>query len=252
MRSRKQPTVRRQRGTRTGLARHYELYLSLSNALQDGTYQPGDLLPSEPALMRRYRLSRSTVRRALQRLEQEQRIVRRHGSGTYARESPGAERTQFSQSSFMDNARALEATTTTRLLHYGPVATPARMLELAPDLGPDALHIARARSARGTPYALLSAYVSQRWARKLSRTRIGNRATVVALSRAGAHVSMAHQFYDARLADRQQAEHLAVPVGTPLLHVTSLFRERGGRVTHIEDWYLRSDIHSLHAVIEVA
>jgi GntR family transcriptional regulator len=252
MASRKKRSAGRARGEKTGLARYYELYLALSNALRNGTYAPGDVLPSEPDLMRKFRLSRSTVRRALHRLQQEKRVIRRHGSGTYASESPDGERTHFSQSSFFDSARALETTTTTRLLQYHEIATPPRLLKLAPDFGPSALHIERARAARGKPYALLSAYVAPKWSRKLSRSIVGNRATVVALAKAGASFSIAHQFYGALLADQQQARHLAVPVGTPLLHVTSLFREKKGRVTHIEEWYLRSDIHSLHSVIEVA
>ncbi len=252
MGSRKKRSAVRARGEKTGLARYYELYLALSNALRDGTYAAGEVLPSEPALMRKFRLSRSTVRRALQRLQQERRIVRRHGSGTYASESPDGERTHFSQSSFFDSARALESTTTTRLLQYRQIPTPPRLLKLAPDFGPNTLHIERARAARGKPYALVSAYVAPKWGRKLSRTTIGNRATVVALSKAGATFSIAHQFYGALLADQQQARHLSVPVGTPLLHVTSLFREKKGHVTHIEEWFLRSDIHNLHSVIEVA
>jgi GntR family transcriptional regulator len=243
---------RAQSGEKTGLARYYELYLALSNSLRDGTYAPGDALPSEPDLMRRYRLSRSTVRRALHRLQQEERIVRRHGSGTYATASPDGERTQFSQSSFIDSARALESTTTTRLLHYRQLPTPPRLLKLAPEFGPTALHIERARSSRGKPHALVAAYVSPRWSRKLTRAAVGNRATVVVLADLGASFSMAHQFYGAMLADQQQAELLNVAIGTPLLHVTSLFRESNGHITHFEEWFLRSDIHSLHSVIELA
>ena len=75
---------------------------------------------------------------------------------------------------------------------------------------------------------------------------------MVALAKPGATFSVAHQFYGALLADQRQARHLSVPVGTPLLHVTSLFSETKGHITHFEEWLLRSDIHSLHSVIEVA
>jgi DNA-binding GntR family transcriptional regulator len=98
----------------------------------------------------------------------------------------------------------------------------------------------------------LSAYVAPKWSKKLTRAAVGNRATVVALANLGASFSIAHQFYGAMLADQQQAEHLHVAIGTPLLHVTSLFRESNGYVTHFEEWFLRSDIHSLHSVIELA
>jgi DNA-binding GntR family transcriptional regulator len=248
-RTRRAPTAS---AGKTGLARYYELYLALFNALRDGTYAAGDALPSEPHLMRRFRLSRSTVRRALHRLQLEKRIVRRHGSGTYATTSPDGERTQFSQSNFFDSARALESTTTSRLLQYRQLPTPARLLKLAPDFGPAALHIERARSARGKPYALLTAYITPKWSKKLSRGSVGNRATVVALANLGASFAIAHQFYGAMLADQQQAERLSVAIGTPLLQVTSLFRESNGHITHFEEWLLRSDIHSLHSVIELA
>jgi GntR family transcriptional regulator len=248
------PSARRGRapsGEKTGLARYYELYLALSNSLRDGTYAAGDALPSEPHLMRSFRLSRSTVRRALHRLQQEERIVRRHGSGTYATASPDGERTQFSQSSFIDSARALESTTTTRLLQYRQAPTPPRLLKLAPEFGPTALHIERARSSRGKPHALVAAYVSPKWSKKLTRAAVGNRATVVVLADLGASFSIAHQFYGAMLADQQQAERLSVAIGTPLLHVISLFRESSGHITHFEEWFLRSDIHSLHSIIEL-
>jgi GntR family transcriptional regulator len=251
----KTPRARRRRANnseKTGLARYYELYLALSNSLRDGTYAPGDALPSEPHLMRSFHLSRSTVRRALHRLQLEDRIVRRHGSGTYATASPDGERTQFSQSSFIDSARALESTTTTRLLQYRQLPTPARLLKLAPDFGPTALHIERARSSRGKPHALVGAYVSPRWSKKLTRAAVGNRATVVVLADLGASFSIAHQFYGATLADQPQAERLNVAIGTPLLHVISLFRESNGHISHFEEWFLRSDIHSLHSILELA
>jgi len=74
----------------------------------------------------------------------------------------------------------------------------------------------------------------------------------VALADRGAAFAIAHQFYGAMLADQHLARHLGVTVGTPLLHVTNLFRESNGHVTHFEEWFLRSDIHSLHSVIEIA
>ena len=62
-----------------GVARYYLLYEHLSGALNDGTIPAGAALPSEPDLVIRYKLSRTTVRRALARLEEEGRIVRRRG-----------------------------------------------------------------------------------------------------------------------------------------------------------------------------
>ena len=62
----------------SGVARYYQLYELLSNALNDGSIPAGGTLPSEPQLVARYRVSRTTVRRALARLS----ICRRVPLGT--------------------------------------------------------------------------------------------------------------------------------------------------------------------------
>ncbi len=68
------------------------LYIQLIDRLQDlidrGALRPGDRLPSEPALVGRFGVSRATVRQALAHLEAEGFIVRRQGSGTFVAEAP--------------------------------------------------------------------------------------------------------------------------------------------------------------------
>ncbi len=53
-----------------------------------GGYAPGDRLPTEIELARRYDVSRPTVTRALKALESERLIVRRAGSGSYVEGPP--------------------------------------------------------------------------------------------------------------------------------------------------------------------
>jgi DNA-binding GntR family transcriptional regulator len=55
---------------------------SLMSAISD-QYRPGDQLPSEPELAAAYSVSRSTVREALQSLENEGVVRRVHGLGTF-------------------------------------------------------------------------------------------------------------------------------------------------------------------------
>lgn len=53
------------------------------NLIEEGTYQPGEQLPSEEDLAAQLGISRPTLREALNRLEQDGVIVRRHGVGTF-------------------------------------------------------------------------------------------------------------------------------------------------------------------------
>lgn len=70
--------------------RHMTLTDAISDALQrailDGTFALGSQLPPELELMRMLGVSRTTLREALKRLEEQGLIVRRRGLGTYVHE----------------------------------------------------------------------------------------------------------------------------------------------------------------------
>ncbi|MGA4994846.1 GntR family transcriptional regulator [Nonomuraea bangladeshensis] len=57
----------------------------LRERIERGELVPGDLLPSEAALRRRFQASRNTVRQALALLEQEGLVVAEHGRGRFVR-----------------------------------------------------------------------------------------------------------------------------------------------------------------------
>ena len=59
-----------------------QLELLLRNA------EPGERLPSEPALAKRFDVSRTTIREVMSQLETEGFVQRRQGSGTYVRHQP--------------------------------------------------------------------------------------------------------------------------------------------------------------------
>jgi len=56
---------------------------TLQKAILKGTYSYGERLPPERDLAKHYRTSRSTIREALRRLEDQKLVTRRIGSGTY-------------------------------------------------------------------------------------------------------------------------------------------------------------------------
>lgn len=62
--------------------KYKRIHLELRKALEDGTYGPGNKLPSESELVESFCASRPTVRRALAQLESEGLVQRRMGSGT--------------------------------------------------------------------------------------------------------------------------------------------------------------------------
>ncbi len=69
--------------------KHRQISERLRRAIVTGEYRPGEKLPSESALVKRFHTSRITVGRALRDLQQNGLVERRAGSGTYARAAPG-------------------------------------------------------------------------------------------------------------------------------------------------------------------
>lgn len=67
--------------SRLSLAAQAQQYLL--GLIRDGTYQPGEQLLSEKELAAQLGISRPTLREALQNLEQEGFVLRRHGVGTF-------------------------------------------------------------------------------------------------------------------------------------------------------------------------
>jgi GntR family transcriptional regulator len=66
---------------------YFQLAEALEHEISSGRWVPGTRVPSEPDLCKRYGLSRTTIRQALARLEQEGLVSREKGRGTFVRES---------------------------------------------------------------------------------------------------------------------------------------------------------------------
>lgn len=67
------------------IPRYYQLYASLRARIRDGEFQAGDALPSERQLVDDYGVSRITVVKALDILDQEGLIERQHGRGNFVK-----------------------------------------------------------------------------------------------------------------------------------------------------------------------
>jgi len=65
---------------------YHQLYEVLKEQIDAGRWTPGDLMPSEPELCRHFTVSRMVVRQALGILEDDGRVVRHRGRGTFVSE----------------------------------------------------------------------------------------------------------------------------------------------------------------------
>jgi GntR family transcriptional regulator len=206
---------------RPGINRYFQLYTLILQALEEGSIKAGGALPTETILMRQHAVSRNTVRRALGKLEQERRIVRRRGSGSYAREQPGGSVAELDLSSELKDAAQLATGGSWRLLHFGYVPTPAHVLNLAPSFGPRSLMVQRRRAIRNM-YTLATSYVAERIGSDLNRGVLAKRGLLLAIEDSGVKIASCEQVLRAITANLIVSGQLGVPIGAPLFYVERL------------------------------
>jgi GntR family transcriptional regulator len=247
-RSRPRPSPRRRQ--KTGVARYYQLYSLLSNALNDGTIAPGTALPSEPELSNRHRLSRTTVRRALERLENENRIVRLRGSGTFARQAPAASKLCLNLHTYYKDLSSIAAQTSVSVLRFEPEVLPAGVRELQSRLGERAFVIQRLRKFHGTPYQLSTVYVPESVGRQMRRNSLGSTSIITVLDRIGPKTVSSDHTMSAVAADDIASSALGVALGAPLLRMRAVFSDSKGRIRAVYESLSRPDQLNVRAELE--
>ncbi|MEN2982270.1 MAG: GntR family transcriptional regulator [Thermus sp.] len=199
--------------------------------------QYGQNLPPERALAEAFGVSRDSVRKALDLLEEEGLVIRRQGSGTYV-----ARRATFRNRllGFSEEMRALGLVPASRLLRWdqGP-ANPEEAMALGLSPGEGVLRLLRLRLADGEPMALERASLPL-WA--LEEAPEGS--LYQALEARGLRPVRALQRLRA-VAAREEARLLEVEPGSPLLYLERVSYLADGRpIEYVRSWY-RADRYEL-------
>lgn len=227
--------------------RYHQVYVTLRAWVRDGTYRPGDQIPTEPELCRLFGVSRITIRKAIEHLAREGWLVRHQGRGTFVQLSA----TRASASADIEEVRSQVA--------GFAAATAVRDLAVAETL-PDeetraALSLAESqrvqrashvRVMHGVPLGLITTFVPLDVARRVSAAEMAKQPMFELLEQAGVRIGRADQFIGATLAGIDAARSLGISVGAPLLRlVRTVFDDTGRPVERVIALY-RADAYQYH------
>ena len=190
------------------------------------------------------------MRRALARLEDEGRIIRRRGSGTFARQTRKPPRLHLDLHTFFDDLPELASQTTTTFLRFEFGAVPASLRELQPQLGVRALIIQRVHRFHGTPYALTTAYVPERIGRKIRRSALERASLLTVLDQQGPRASKTEHTTSAVAADAVATKRLDVALGVPLLRTRAVLSDSHDQLLAVIESLSRPDRFSVRAALE--
>ena len=217
------------------------LYLELAQVLRGELrhYRIGDFLPGEMQLARRFAVNRHTLRRAVDELINEGRLLRRQGKGTQVLQRPLVYPLQ-ADSAYSDALAALGVRTEARLLarrQLSASAEEARHLQLAE--GAALIELSTLRLLDGEPVSLIRHRYCASHAERLADYQGGSLRRY--LGERGLPLTRRFSLIGARLADRDEAAQLLMPLRMPLLSVFTLSCDASGQPVEIALSASRSD-----------
>lgn len=229
------------------------LYAQVKERLQreiEDSMRPGDALPTEPELEKSFRVSRITIRRAIDELVAEGLVVRQQGRGTFVREP------QITH----DLMHLLSWTTSMRQAGYEPqtlkceidTIVPSRQLSamLNMGLGQRVLRVRRVRGTSNEPVCLMTNYLPESLLPNLAADGLKDDSVYATLVAHNLYAARVEDTVEARPATEWEAKLLWVQSGASLLQVTRLSYDSAGCALDIAAVSSRSDRYrySVHFV----
>jgi len=207
---------------------HHRIYIVLRRRLVEGVYPFDGPIPGEHQLAEDFHASRVTIRRVLDRLGKEGLIERRHGVGTFPTRSPEAV-PPHAEMSYFDYIAASSHTYDDQLVEFNYLPTPAFLSDIDARFGAVTLKIVRVAFAKKLPLHIFRTYVPGDLAEHVPRRSLGNKTVLELLQKKGILAQESELKIGAMSADVDEAQHLRVSVGAPLVHATRISRLADGR-----------------------
>ena len=224
----------------------------LMRALDLGEWQPGQMVPSESELARRFAVSQGTVRKAIEELAAEHVLVRRQGKGTFV-SSHHEERAQFRFLRLRRDAGGLPETESHILecRRLRPPVDVARELQMR--AGESAVFIRRMLNVDASPAVLDELWLPANLFRGLTQERLQQyKGPLYALFEAsfGTRMLKAREQIKAIACPQEQSRRLGVATGTPVLLVDRLSTTYQDRPVEVRrGYYLTENHHYFNALV---
>ena len=217
----------------------------LVQSLQDGVWQPGQVIPSETELAARFRVSQGTVRKAIDELAAENMLVRRQGKGTFVA-THAEQSTQYRFLRLMPDDGS-EPALQRKLLDCRRMRAPADVLRaLGLKAGEVAVQVRRLLLNGSTPVVLDDIWLPGAAFKGLTVERLQAwRGPMYRLFEAefALHMVRAEEKIRAVAAGAEEAEWLQLQPGAPLLLVERLSYTYGDRPVELRRGLYQTQSH---------
>jgi len=226
---------------------HHQIRSELHDRISNGIYGPGATLPGEQELARQFKVSRITVKRALNDLALAGFVRRQRGRGTFVTFGASHPVVKGSFSTLLHSLKAMGVETQVELISaekIGANDSIAQLLDLKE--GDIVQRAKRMRRLEGEPFSYLITHVPADIAEHYESAELAEIPLLTLLERSGVEVTDAEQIFSAVSATKEIADALEISTGAPLLQITRIMRNKNKRPVQIIDAHYRPDKFQYH------
>lgn len=213
----------------------------LRRQIDDGMLVPGEQLPSQQALAARYQVALVTIRQAVELLEGEGLVKRRHGSGTYVSD-PLPDRRWVTLESGWDALIRMVETTKVRMVRVDDEVQSPTLNENEGHPAPAYRFMRRVHLTDGIPYAVLEIFLDRRLYRREPRRFDREMVIRILEDMEDVEITSARQCLTIDVADFEVAELLNVEPGAPVGRVRRVIRDQAGTAIYVGIAQYRGDV----------
>lgn len=224
---------------------YYQIAEEFRNKIETGQLEYGDLLPSERELAEAYRISRMTVRQAINELKLEGIIVREKGKGTFVA------RRKFEQdlsrlTSFSEDIKQRDWEPSNKLIEIKIITDDSLVASILNVGVKDKVYkIKRIRMANEEPIALETVFTPQKRVGELNEQDLTGSFYNTLENKLQLHIAYGEETIEAAIANKEEMKYLGIQQGDPVLlmqRTSFLQNEAALPVEYVKSAY-RSDIY---------
>ncbi|MGA5577232.1 GntR family transcriptional regulator [Streptomyces koyangensis] len=239
----------------SGKPKYLQIADDLVQQIKEQILAPGDQVPSESDLMKKYAASQGTVRKAFAELRATGLIETRHGKGSYVKRRPPVRRKssdRFRRShrtagkaAYLAEAEQAGSTPSVSVLYVGPTDAPDEIAErLSVPAGTKVLARRRLYFSDGIPTEEATSYLPWDIAKdipELFEENPGGGGIYARLEEHGHTLKELSETVRVRLATKQEIGALSLSPGSPIIHLTRNAESEAGRIIEVCDTFMAAD-----------
>lgn len=197
---------------------YIKVYNTIKQEIKDGSFKVGDFLPPEPEIEKKFQVSRTTVRRAIEMLSREGYVNVCQGRGTEVIEFSTVQPLN-SITSITETLIAKGYTVSTKSIYIDRIPAPSNVANaLRIEEGTPVIRIQRVQCADNNPICIMYNYLVEHLAPGIENHKDKITSLYAFLqTKYNVHLGSAIEYISASVSDFMDSQILQVPVGSPLL-----------------------------------